>query len=121
MTIWTGADEARPFIPAKDFALSRAFYERLGFKKIVEGEVAVFQIGSTSFILQNYYQKDWADNFMMQLVVDDLDAVCRAIEALDLSSEFGVPLLKPPALQPWGLRVAYLTDPAGVLWHLTQR
>jgi uncharacterized glyoxalase superfamily protein PhnB len=24
-------------------------------------------------------------------------------------------------MQPWGLRVAYLTDPCGVLWHIAQR
>jgi uncharacterized glyoxalase superfamily protein PhnB len=29
--------------------------------------------------------------------------------------------LKKPALQPWGLRVGYLVDPSGVLWHLAER
>jgi uncharacterized glyoxalase superfamily protein PhnB len=24
-------------------------------------------------------------------------------------------------MQPWGLRVAYLFDPAGLLWHVAQR
>ena len=24
-------------------------------------------------------------------------------------------------MQPWGLRVAYLFDPAGVLWHIAER
>jgi uncharacterized glyoxalase superfamily protein PhnB len=24
-------------------------------------------------------------------------------------------------MQPWGLRVAYVIDPAGVLWHIAQR
>jgi uncharacterized glyoxalase superfamily protein PhnB len=28
---------------------------------------------------------------------------------------------KAPALQPCGLRVAYISDPAGVLWHIAQR
>jgi|HubBroStandDraft_6_1064221.scaffolds.fasta_scaffold3410890_1 uncharacterized glyoxalase superfamily protein PhnB len=27
----------------------------------------------------------------------------------------------PPALQQWGLRVLYLTDPTGVLWHIADR
>jgi len=26
-----------------------------------------------------------------------------------------------PELQPWGLRVRYLTDPTGVLWHIADR
>lgn len=31
-------------------------------------------MGQSSFLLQRYYQKEWAENFMMQLMVDDLDA-----------------------------------------------
>ena len=30
-------------------------------------------------------------------------------------------LLQPPAMQPWGLRVLYLSDPTGVLWHIADR
>ena len=57
---------------------------------------------------------------MMHLMVDDLDAWWAHILALDLSGRFGVPQPQPPAMQPWGLRVAYLVDPAGVLWHFAQ-
>jgi uncharacterized glyoxalase superfamily protein PhnB len=57
----------------------------------------------------------------MQLMVDDLDAWWAHINALDLRSTFGVPAPKPPAMQPWGLRVAYVVDPSGVLWHVAQR
>ncbi|HEY6373287.1 MAG TPA: hypothetical protein VIX37_22110 [Candidatus Sulfotelmatobacter sp.] len=69
----SGTELARPFIPAKDFALSKNFYETLGFEKLLDGDVAIFRAGSSGFILQPYYQKDWAENFMMQLIVDDLD------------------------------------------------
>lgn len=58
---------------------------------------------------------------MMQLVVDDLDAWWSHIESLDLSATFGVTKPKPPAMQPWGLRIAYVVDPSGVLWHVAQR
>lgn len=112
---------ARPFVPARDFGVSRAFYETLGFRKLHDGEIAIFAIGATSFILQNYYQKEWAENFMMQLVVDDLDAWWRHIESLDLPGRFGVPAPQPPKLQPWGLTIAYVVDPSGVLWHVAQR
>jgi hypothetical protein len=112
---------ARPFLPARDFALSKRFYETIGFKKLLDGEVAIFGIGTTSFILQNYYQEQWAGNFMMQLMVDDLDAWWKHIESLQLATTFGVDEPKPPALQPWGLRVAYVVDPSGVLWHVAQR
>lgn len=112
---------ARPFLPAKDFEVSKRFYETLGFVKELDGEVAIFRIGATSFILQRHFQKAWAENFMMQLMVDDLDAWWAHLASLDLPGRFGVSPPKAPALQPWGLRVAYVVDPSGVLWHVAQR
>ena len=113
---------ARPFLPAKDFERSKQFYEALGFTKLLDvSEVAIFQIGSSSFLLQNRFVKEWAENAMMQLMVDDLDVWWSRISNLDLPGRFGVPLPKAPAVQPWGLRVAYVVDPSGVLWHFAQR
>ena len=117
----SGTELARPFLPARDFDRSRAFYEALGFEKQLDGEVAIFAAGSGGFILQRHFHEQWAANCMMQLMVDDLDAWWRHIEALDLPARFGVPAPRAPAMQPWGLRVAYVVDPAGVLWHIAQR
>jgi uncharacterized glyoxalase superfamily protein PhnB len=116
-----GTARVRPFVPTKDFELSKRFYEALGFEKVLDGEVAIFDAASGGFVLQRYYQKDWAENFMLQLVVDDLDAWWAHIDALDLTSKFGVQPPKPPAMQPWGVRTAYVYDPCGVLWHVAQR
>ena len=121
MKVPTGRESARPFLPARDFEVCRAFYESLGFKKLLEGDVAIFEIGSTSFILQRRFEKTWAENCMMQLMVDDLDAWWKHIESLELAVSFGVPQPKAPAMQPWGLRVGYLVDPSGVLWHIAER
>lgn len=117
----TGTELVRPFIPAKNFELSKRFYEALGFEKVLDGEVAIFNAGSGGFLLQNYYQREWAENSMMQLMVDDLDVWWEHILALDLPGQFGVPSPKAPALQPWGLRIAYVVDPSGVLWHVAER
>ncbi len=116
-----GTELARPFLPARDFGLSKRFYEALGFTKVLDDEVAIFRIGASSFVLQNFFQKDWAENFMMQLMVEDLDAWWKHVSALDLPTRFGVPAPKAPAVQPWGLRIAYVVDPSGVLWHVAQR
>ena len=116
-----GTERLRPIVPAKDFDCSKRFYEALGFVKVLDGEVAIFNAASGGLILQRYYQKDWAENFMMQLMVDDLEAWWAHIEALDLPLKFGVQPPKPPAMQPWGLRVAYVYDPCGVLWHVARR
>lgn len=116
-----GTERMRPFLPAKDFDRSKKFYEALGFEKVLDSEVAIFNVGSGGFILQRYFQKEWAENFMMQLMVDDLDAWWAHLQSLDLPARFGVPAPKPPTLQPWGLRISYVVDPSGVLWHFAQR
>ena len=117
----SGTELIRPFLPSRDFDRSRDFYVALGFEKLVDGEVAIFRAGSGGFILQRYYKKDWAENCMMQLMVEDLDAWWKHIASLDLQRRFGVQPPKPPAMQPWGLEVAYLYDPAGVLWHVCRQ
>ena len=120
-TIPTGTELARPFLPTQDYDRSKRFYEALGFTKVLDGEVAIFNAGSGGFILQRGYAKEWAENCMMQLMVDDLDAWWAHILSLDLAGRFGAQAPKAPAMQPWGLRVAYVYDPCGVLWHVCQR
>ena len=114
-----GTEVARPFVPAKDLELSKRFYTKLGFEIVLDADdVAIFRIGPSSFLLT---RSDHAEHFMMQLMVDDLDAWWARIESLNLKSEFGVPDPRPPKMQPWGLRIAYVVDPSGVLWHVAQR
>jgi uncharacterized glyoxalase superfamily protein PhnB len=115
----SGTELARPFLPTQDFELSKQFCEALGFAKLLDSEVAIFAAGPSSFILQRYYEEGC--NYMMQLMVDDLDAWWAHIQSLDLPGCFGVAAPRPPAMQPWGLRIVYLVDPAGVLWHIAQR
>ncbi|WP_404338368.1 VOC family protein [Sphingomonas sp. MMS12-HWE2-04] len=112
----------RPVVPGgKDFALSKRFYTALGFRIEFEADkIAGFICDSGSFLLQDHYAKDWAENFMMQLLVEDLDAWWAHIESLDLAGSFAVPPPRAPAIQPWGLRVAYLFGPCGELWHVAQ-
>ena len=117
----SGTELARPFLPTRDFELSKRFYLALGFDILLDDEVAIFGAGSGGFLLQRHFHEDWAANSMMQLMVDDLDAWWEHIQGLDLVSSFGVLPPKPPALQPWGLRIAYVVDPAGVLWHIAER
>lgn len=114
--------DLRPFVPAKDFALSRQFYRDLGFKENWANEqVAEFEIGSYRFLLQNYFVKELAENFMMQMLVADADAWWTHIKKIGLADKYTLAMARPPALQPWGLRVLYLADPTGVLWHIADR
>lgn len=63
------------YTPAKDFAVSKAFYEALGFT-LTEGWGGTMdcRLGGAVFRLQNYYVKDWAENFMMKFDVEDVQA-----------------------------------------------
>ncbi len=116
----------RPTVPAKDYAHSRAFYERIGFSAWPLGDALChMQLGERDglfcFLLQDAYLPDWAENVMMLLTVRQLDPWWAHIASLGLSEAFGVPPPLPPRLEPWGLRVAYFRDPAGVLWHIAEQ
>jgi hypothetical protein len=113
----------RPFIPGgKDYERSKRFYAALGFRMSFDaGEVSGWECDGGGFLLQNYFHEGWAQNFMMQLLVPDLDAWWAHIQALDLPGTFGVAPPKPPARQPWGLIVAYVYGPCGELWHIAQK
>jgi uncharacterized glyoxalase superfamily protein PhnB len=63
--------------------------------------------------------EQFASNFMMQLVVPDIDQWWKHIHAANLAEAFLVSPPKPPQKQPWGLVVAYFSDPSCVLWHVT--
>jgi catechol 2,3-dioxygenase-like lactoylglutathione lyase family enzyme len=118
----SGTERARAFLPSKDFAVSKAFYVSLGFTLDFEGDdVAIFATGESEFLLTPFYQKEYAENFMMQMLVDNLDVWWTRISLLNLPKHFGVPAPRDPAVQPWGLRVAYIVDPSGVLWHFAER
>lgn len=121
-----GVVAMRPFLPARDFGQARDFYEALGFESTPLGEkIALMRLGEGkagfTFLLQDFYLKEFAENLMMHLLVQDLDGWWRHIEALELDRNFGARAPVPPKLQPWGLRVAYLWDPAGVLWHVAEQ
>jgi catechol 2,3-dioxygenase-like lactoylglutathione lyase family enzyme len=109
----------RPFLPAKDYAASYAFYEALGFTAVPIGDkLSEMWFGAHNFLLQDFYVKEFAENLMMHLFVKDLDAWWAHIESLKLETRFDVQAPRPPKLEDWGMRLVYVFDPSGVLWHV---
>jgi hypothetical protein len=107
----------RPLVPAKNFAISGRFYQELGFlPQVLSDDLIEMQLGNFSFILQNYYVEQWANNFVMHLRVSDSHAWWNRILSLDLQKRFGIHACAPK-LQPWGLVVDFI-DPSGVLWRV---
>lgn len=111
------ARSIRPFIGAKDFDLSRRFYRDLGFEEVVlSDDMSLFKIGEFGFYLQNAYVKDWIDNSMIFLEVDDVERYWNELLALDLPAKYKGVRLTPIRVQDWGSE-CYLHDPSGILWH----
>lgn len=111
------AKSIRPFVGAKDFNLSRSFYRDIGFEEVVlSPEMSLFRTGETGFYLQNAYVKDWVDNTMIFLEVDDADRYWKELAALDLTSKYEGVRLVPVRVDYWG-KECFLHDPSGILWH----
>jgi hypothetical protein len=111
-----------PFVPAEDFELSRRFYRDLGFHESWgDDQICEFEIEGYRFLLQKFYVKEHAGNFMMSLLVEDAAKWWEYIQSADLAKKYDLCMASPPVLQPWGLRVLYLADPSGVLWHISDR
>jgi len=107
----------RPFIGAKDFELSRSFYRDLGFQEsVLMPNMSLFWTGEIGFYLQDAYVKDWIDNTMIFLEVDDVERYWKELQALDLTSKYTGVRLTPIRTYDWG-RECFLHDPSGILWH----
>ncbi|WPV01123.1 glyoxalase [Mucilaginibacter sp. cycad4] len=107
----------RPFIGAKDFEISRSFYRDLGFEEVVlSADMSVFKTGQLAFYLQKAYVKDWIDNTMLFLEVDDVARYWNELLTLDLPSKYAGVRLTPIRVEQWG-RECFLHDPSGILWH----
>ena len=112
--------ELKPFVPARDFALSRRFYTDLGFTEASEvGGVAYFRHDDASFLLQDFYDKGLADNLMLHLLVESVDAWHERVTRAGLAQKYGV-RQSDVVQQPWRMRDFTLSDPSGVLWRIAQ-
>jgi len=113
--------DLRTFVPAKDFAQSRAFYADLGATEAwVSDKMVLLQLGGSSFYLQDAYVKAWAHNMMLFLMVPEVDALWEELQPLDLPNRYPGVKWSAPKDYDWGLRELHLHDPAGVLWHFAR-
>ena len=114
------ARSIRPFIGAKDYQMSKSFYRELGFQESpISAVMSLFKIGQMGFYLQNAYVKDWIDNSMIFLEVEDLDLYWKELVALELTVKFPNVRLSPIQRFEWG-RECFMHDPSGILWHIGQ-
>jgi hypothetical protein len=111
------AKSIRPFIGAKDFGLSRSFYHYIGFQEsILSSNLSYFKTEGLGFYLQDAYVKDWIDNTMIFMEVEDVDRYWNELLALDLTATYKNVKLTPIRVNPWG-KECFMHDPSGILWH----
>lgn len=112
--------EVKAFVPARDFALSKQFYQDVGFTMASDNEgIAYFHHGEARFLLQDFFNEELATNLMMHLLVEDVDAWHKSIQSAGIASRYGVKVGQVE-LQPWRMRDFVLLDPSGVLWRIAQ-
>lgn len=110
----------KPYVPAKDFELSKRFYSALGFTFSEGwGGTADFMLNGYAFRLQDYYVAAWANNFMFVIGVDDIAAWHDRVDELIASDAFpGVRFKAPERVE--GSLVLHVWDPSGVLLVFVQ-
>jgi len=107
----------RPFIGSKNYNISRNFYLELGFKEIITSKkMSYFSIGKFGFYLQDAYVKDWIDNSMIFIELDDLESNLKNIQSLRLTEKYENVRLSEIKYNEWGNEF-FLHDPCGILWH----
>ena len=111
------AKSIRPFIGSENFETSRNFYSDLGFQEVVLAHnMSLFQNDTIGFYLQDAYVKDWIDNTMVFMEVEDVEQFWNNLVALNLTAKYPSAKLIPMKSYDWG-KECFLIDPSGILWH----
>jgi hypothetical protein len=114
------AKSIRSFIGCKNFELTRSFYRDLGFQEsVLSHNMSYFNTKGLGFYLQDAYVKDWIDNTMIFLEVEDVNRYWNELLALNLSAKYEGVKLTPIREYDWG-RECFMHDPSGILWHFGQ-
>lgn len=107
----------RPFIGAQNFEVSRSFYQDLGFEEVVlDSKLSLFRKQDIGFYLQDYYAKEWIDNTMVFIEVENVETYWEELISLHLTEKYESVQLTPTRIMDWG-KECFVHDPSGVLWH----
>ena len=108
----------RTFIGAKDFKESRNFYKDLGFLEVIlSNKMSYFNIDENlGFYLQKAYVKDWIDNSMMFIEVNNVEKYLLKFKQKELSRKYQNVRLSEIVENDWG-KEFFLHDPSGILLH----
>lgn len=111
-------------LPSRDFAVTEAFYARLGFAPVFRDDG--WMILARGDAVVEFFphpelapKKSW---FSACLRTDDLDALYDTFRHAGLSNDpTAIPRLTPPVTQPGAPRYFALVDEDGSLWRCLER
>jgi catechol 2,3-dioxygenase-like lactoylglutathione lyase family enzyme len=113
-------NDLKVYTPAKNFEESKRFYSELGFEMTdAWGGTVDCRLGGAEFRLQNYYVKDWAENFMMLLSVTDVQAWYEHAKKVIDSGNYDNARVSEPEMAGDTL-IFHIWDPSGILLILIQ-
>ena len=78
------------------------------------------ELAGNRLYLQNYYNEDWANNFMMHVTVGDAQAWWEHASSVIRDGGYKNAQVREPQEQPYGALVTFVWDPSGVLFHFAQ-
>jgi hypothetical protein len=109
-----------PFVPSgSDFEKSKQLFLDLGFKISWDaGDYLGFDGNGCKFILQKFDNRQFAENFMLSVKVDDIVEFQSLLLAKDLVKRYGISV-SPITKQPYGMEINII-DIAGVCWHFVE-
>src|SRR5579863_4940110 len=109
-----------PFIPSgSKFEESKQLFQELGFNlNWAEGGMAGFEANGCNFMLQQFDNKQFAENFMVSVRVDNAAELRDMVIEKKLPERFGI-RVGEVTQQPYGKEVNII-DIAGVCWHFVE-
>jgi hypothetical protein len=110
----------QPFIPSgKDFEKAKQCFVELGFNITwADSGYAGFERDGTKFMLQKFDNREFAENFMLTVRVDNVEEFRNLVLQKKLTEKFGI-RIGEIAQQPYGKEVNII-DMAGVCWHFVE-
>lgn len=108
----------RSFIGSKNFDISKQFYTDLGFEvSPIDEKMCYVEVNeSLGFYLQDYYLKDWVNNSMLFLEVENVEDWETQLKAKGLEKKYKYVRFTEIKTFDWG-KEFFMHDPSGVLWH----
>jgi hypothetical protein len=110
----------QPFVPSgRNFKQAQQLFFELGFRTAWDaGDYIGLERDGCKFILQNYNNTAFAENYMITVSITDAEEFWNECNKKKITEKFTV-RLGEPTIQPYGKEVN-LIDLAGVCWHFVE-